>query len=85
MDFCYHIQAYCITDGDIESIGSVLHEFHLHKHLILNAGLDHGKGNKPINNWHIPKLRLMQSIVPSIPRVGVSIQWSADLTEHAHI
>ena len=27
----------------------------------------------------------MQSIVPSILRAGVPIQWSADLTEHAHI
>ena len=27
----------------------------------------------------------MQSIVPSISRAGVPIQWSADLTEHAHI
>jgi len=27
----------------------------------------------------------MQSVVPSIPRVGVTIQWSADVTEHAHI
>ncbi|KAI5996688.1 hypothetical protein EDD15DRAFT_2387099 [Pisolithus albus] len=85
MDFRYHIQAYRITDGDIESIGSVLREFHLHKHSILDAGLRHGKGNKPIDNWHIPKLELMQSVAPSIPRVGVSIQWSADLTEHAHI
>ena len=27
----------------------------------------------------------MQSMVPSISRVGVAIQWSADITEHAHI
>ncbi|KAI5995118.1 hypothetical protein EDD15DRAFT_2165351 [Pisolithus albus] len=85
MDFRYRIQANHITDGDIESIGSALREFHLHKHSILNAGLCCGKGNKPIDNWHIPKLELMQSVAPSIPRVGVSIQWSADLTEHAHI
>jgi len=43
------------------------------------------KANKPINNWHIPKLELMQSVVPSILRAGVPIQWSTDLTEHAHI
>ncbi|KAI6010464.1 hypothetical protein EDC04DRAFT_2871206 [Pisolithus marmoratus] len=85
MDCCYHIQAYHIMDRDIEAIHSALHQFHLHKHSILDAGLHHGKANKPINNWHIPKLELMQSVVPSIARVGVSIQWSADLTKHAHI
>jgi len=85
MDFCYCIQAYRIMDRDIEVINSTLHEFHLHKDPILNAGLCHGKANKPINNWHIPKLELMQSMVPSILRAGVPIQWSADLTEHAHI
>ncbi|KAI6019708.1 hypothetical protein F5J12DRAFT_904126 [Pisolithus orientalis] len=42
-------------------------------------------GNKPINNWHIPKLELMQSIVPSVKCVGVTIQWTADVTEHAHV
>ena len=27
----------------------------------------------------------MQSVVRSIPRVGVTIQWSVDITEHAHV
>ena len=85
MDFRYHIQAYHITDRDIELINSTLLEFHLHKNSILDAGLHRGKANKPINNWHIPKLKLMQSVVPSILRAGVPIQWSTDLTEHAHI
>ncbi|KAI5985287.1 hypothetical protein EDD15DRAFT_2176081 [Pisolithus albus] len=85
MDFRYRIQAYCITDGDIEVIVSALCEFHSHKHSILDTGLCRGKANKPIDNWYIPKLELMQSVAPSIRRVGVSIQWSADLTEHAHI
>ena len=85
MDFRYRIQAYRITDRDIDIINAALHEFHSHKHSILDAGLCRGKVNKPINNWHIPKLELMQSVVPSISRAGVPIQWSADLTEHAHI
>jgi len=85
MDFRYRIQAYRIMDRDIEVINSTLREFHSHKDSILNAGLRRGKANKPINNWHIPKLELMQSVVPSILRAGVPIQWSADLTEHAHI
>ncbi|KAI6028107.1 hypothetical protein EDC04DRAFT_2573058, partial [Pisolithus marmoratus] len=43
MDFCYCIQAYPITDRDIEAIHSTLQQFHLHKHSILDAGLCHGK------------------------------------------
>jgi len=85
MDFRYRVQAYHITEKDLELISSALHEFHSHKHSILDAGLRRGTANKPIDNWYIPKLELMQSVVPSIPRVGVTIQWSADVTEHAHI
>ena len=78
MDFHYRIQAYRIMDRDINIINATLHEFHLHKDSILDAGLCRGKANKPINNWHIPKLKLMQSVVPSISRAGVPIQWFAD-------
>ncbi|KAG2048234.1 hypothetical protein BDR06DRAFT_1013135 [Suillus hirtellus] len=38
-----------------------------------------------IENWHIPKLELMQSITASMSQVGALIQWSADATEHAHV
>ena len=79
------LQAYRITGRDIEVINSALCEFHLHKNSILDAGLRRGKANKLINNWHIPKLELIQSVMPSILRAGVPIQWSVDLTEHAHI
>ena len=85
MDFCYCIQTYHITGRDIEVINSALCEFHLHKNSILDTGLCCGKANKLINNWHIPKLELMQSVMTSILRAGVPIQWSTDLTEHAHI
>ncbi|KAI5998362.1 hypothetical protein F5J12DRAFT_906877 [Pisolithus orientalis] len=73
---CYIvIQAYCIDDDNLCIISSVLDEFHVHKH----------KGNKPIDNWHIPKLELMQSIIPSVKCVRVTIQWTADVTEHTHV
>lgn len=85
LEFRYRIQAYEISDDNIDLIVSALNEFHSHKRAILEAGLRQGKGGRPISNWHIPKLELMQNIAPSIPRVGVSIQWSADITEHAHI
>ena len=85
MDFRYRVQAYWITEVDIELINSALQEFHAHKASIITNGLRHGKGNKPIDNWYIPKIELMQSMAPSISRVGVAIQWSANITEHAHI
>jgi hypothetical protein len=66
-------------------IQASLAEFHRHKAAILSAGARVGKGNKPTDNWYIPKLELMQSVEPSIRHVGAIIQWSADLTKHAHI
>ncbi|KAI6035326.1 hypothetical protein F5J12DRAFT_902149 [Pisolithus orientalis] len=85
MDFRYQVQAYHIDDDNLHIISSVLDEFHMHKQSILNHGAQCSKGNKPINNWHIPKLELMQSIIPSVKHVGVTIQWTADVTEHAHV
>ena len=85
MDFRYWVQAHRITEPDIELINSALQEFHSHKQSILDNGLRRGSANKPLDNWYIPKLELMQNMAPSISRVGVTIQWSADVTEHAHI
>src|SRR6267154_1470030 len=51
----------------------------------MEAGVRTGKGKKPIDNWHIPKLEFLQSVVPNIQANGAPIQWSADITEHAHI
>ena len=84
MDFHYQVQAHWIMEVDIELINSALQEFHAHKDSIVMNSLQCGKGKKPINNWYI-QIELMQSIVPSISRVGMAIQWSANITEHAHI
>ncbi|KAI6145994.1 hypothetical protein BKA82DRAFT_160285, partial [Pisolithus tinctorius] len=64
---------------------SALDKFHVHKQSILDHGAQCSKGNKPIDNWHIPKLELMQSIIPSVKHVGVTIQLTANVTEHAHV
>ena len=86
MDFRYRVQAHRIDDNDIAVINDALREFHENKDIILQLGAQRGEGQKnPINNWQIPKLELMQSIVPSIQRSGVPSQWTADVTEHAHI
>jgi len=86
MDFRYRVQAHRIDDGDTAVINDALSEFHANKDVILQLGARRGEGQKnPINNWQIPKLELMQSIVLSIRRSGVPMQWTADVTEHVHI
>ncbi|KAG2359046.1 hypothetical protein BDR07DRAFT_1378973 [Suillus spraguei] len=58
--------------------------FHWLKHAIVDAGACRGKRgeDKP---WAIPKLELLQGVIPSIYSHGAIVQWSADPTEHAHI
>ncbi|KAG0694251.1 hypothetical protein DFH29DRAFT_1006510 [Suillus ampliporus] len=85
LHFHYLVQSPHIDDHDIRHISAALAEFHANKHAIISAGVCQGKGRTVINNWHIPKLELMQNIVPSIRSSGITGQWSADITEHAHI
>ena len=85
MDFRYLSQAREIDDEGCAIISTALDEFHQHKSAIIEAGARVGKGNRPIDNWYIPKLELMQSVVPNIRANGAPIQYSADVTEHAHI
>ena len=82
MDFRYRAQAYRITDKDAELIRSALQEFHSHKDSILASELRRGTGNKPIDNWYIPKsmptstksriLRGAATTTITIPRSAVS-------------
>ncbi|KAG1846443.1 hypothetical protein F4604DRAFT_1936430 [Suillus subluteus] len=74
-----------VDKEDLKCISSTLAEFHTKKDAIIAAGAHWGSGNRVINNWYIPKLELMESIIASIHNSGVIGQWSADVTEHAHI
>ncbi|KAH7905010.1 hypothetical protein BJ138DRAFT_1233543 [Hygrophoropsis aurantiaca] len=86
VDFRYLAQAPAISTTTRDKIQSALREFHENKEAILNSGLRRGAKTKAaLDHWHIPKLEMMQSVVPSIERVGSLLQWSADTTEHAHI
>jgi hypothetical protein len=85
MDFCYRGQAEVIDDDMLLKIEEALKTFHEHKAEILRAGVKVGKGNRPIDNWAIPKLEFKQSVVPSIRDNGVPMQWTADVTERKHI
>ncbi|KAJ7916120.1 hypothetical protein B0H13DRAFT_2231709 [Mycena leptocephala] len=83
-DFFYHGQAPSINEQVLQKMTDCLTRFHDNKHAILKAGARKGKKG-PINNWYIPKLEFLQSVVPAIRANGVPLQWSADVTEHAHI
>ncbi|KAG2109266.1 uncharacterized protein F5147DRAFT_773077 [Suillus discolor] len=86
MDFCYLSQATTINQEHCQKILGALAEFHEHKQDIIACGVRRGaKSKQVLDNWHIPKLELMQSVVPSICQVGSLLQWSADTTEYAHI
>lgn len=85
MDFRYLVQSPRIDDNVLERISAALGEFHANKDAIIAGGFRRGQRNRVIENWYIPKIELMQSIVPSIRNSGVIMQWTADTTEHAHI
>ena len=79
-DFRYRSQAPRLTDADIAKIIASLQEFHDHKPALMEAG---AQGS--LDHWKIPKLEMMLCVAPSIPAMGTLGQWSADVTEHAHI
>ena len=85
MDFRYLTQSRQLNNVQLSRISASLQLFHDHKQTILDVHARVGKGNKPMDHFQIPKLELMQSVVPSIIASGVVMQWSADTTEHAHI
>jgi hypothetical protein len=83
-EFCYLAQAPSFTEGAVKKLEHALKNFHAQKEAIVNAGARRGKSgeDKP---WTIPKLELLQGVVPSIHSHGSLMQWSADPTERAHI
>ena len=85
MDFRYLAQAPEISDRICTEIDTALEEFHDHKQAIILARARLGKGKKVLDNWHIPKLELLQSVTSNIRENGAAIQWSADVTERCHV
>ena len=85
MDFRYCCLATELNDEDCDNALVALLEFHQHKLAIMDAAARVGKGGKPIVNWYILKLELLQSVIPNIQANSATIQFSADITEHAHI
>lgn len=84
MDFRYLAQAPEISETVAIRIQSALKEFHDHKNNIIASGARNGKKGAA-KDWEIPKLEFLQSVAPNIRDNGVAMQWSADVTERAHI
>jgi len=84
LDFRYFAQSPIIDEEVCDRINNALSRFHRNKMAITDTGARRGKKG-PILHWEIPKLELLQSVVPDIKSNGAPSQWSADFTEHAHI
>ncbi|KAI9570110.1 hypothetical protein HD554DRAFT_2246976 [Boletus coccyginus] len=65
-------------------MSNIKHTLTMYPHPIILVQVS-AKTSSILKHWHIPKIELMQSVAPSIERVGSLLQWSADTTEHAHI
>ncbi|KAG1726017.1 uncharacterized protein EDB91DRAFT_1239705 [Suillus paluster] len=84
MEFKYLTEAPHFTKKQVVHLDCCLKVFHWLKQSIVDTGAWWGKGggDKP---WAIPKLELLQGVVPSIYSHGTVMQWSTDPTEHVHI
>ena len=77
LDFRYLAQMPSFDEGSLSKLDAALQTFHDNKEAIVSAGVR--------SHFEIPKLELLQHVVPSIQASGAVLQWSADITEHAHV
>jgi len=84
LDFRYLAQMRRFDDNSLAKLEAALHNFYDNKSVIITAGARQGS-NGPINHWEIPKLELLQHVISSIRNSGPIMQWTADITEHAHV
>ncbi|KAF9233080.1 hypothetical protein BU15DRAFT_80483 [Melanogaster broomeanus] len=79
LDFRYLAQMPTFDEQALAKLNATLTSFHTHKHAILDAG------GQRSEHFQIPKLELLQHVMPSICASGAPMQWSLDPTEHAHV
>ncbi|KAH7879129.1 uncharacterized protein C8R40DRAFT_1158970 [Lentinula edodes] len=84
-DFRYAGQAPRFSKTSSLRVQKALEEFHANKSEILSLKARVNPKGVFIDNWEIPKLEFLQSVEPSICASGPVMQWTADVTEHAHI
>ncbi|KAI6028037.1 hypothetical protein PISMIDRAFT_98968 [Pisolithus microcarpus 441] len=78
LDFHYLAQMPIFDEQALAKLDTALASFHTHKDAILAAG-------GCTKHFQIPKLEFMQHVMPSIRALGAPMQWSVDVTEHAHM
>lgn len=79
LDFRYLAQMPVFDEQALARLDSALASFHAHKQAVLTSG------GRSAEHFQIPKLELMQHVVRSVRLSGAPMQWSADVTEHAHV
>jgi len=84
LNFQYLAQMPHFDDNSLNRIEAALHAFHANKSAIITAGSRQGSKG-PLEHWEIPKLELLQHVIPSIRASGAIMQWSANVTEHTHV
>lgn len=77
LDFCYLAQPPTFTLHSLNQVAQALQEFHDNKDAVIHHGTR--------KNWELPKLELLQSMVPGIHQSGAAMQWSANVMEHANV
>ncbi|KAI6041971.1 hypothetical protein EDC04DRAFT_2601276 [Pisolithus marmoratus] len=93
LDFCFsHIQTLVGCRAFNEGISKLKqvtgHDHHAVQHYIIATV---ARVASALQEFHdhkgaiIPKLKLLQSVIPSICQSGAVIQWSADITKYAHV
>ena len=85
INLCYFGQSTALSNEILYKMLLSLQNFHSYKDHIILAGGRRGLHGNIINNWHITKLELYQSVVSNIIANGCAMQFTADVTEHCHI
>lgn len=83
LDFIYLAQYESHSTLTLRYLKEALREFHLYKHHIANSGVR--SGPKQNNEFHIPKIELMQHVIRLIQLLGSAPQFSSEQTERCHI
>ncbi|KAI6041728.1 hypothetical protein EDC04DRAFT_2601510 [Pisolithus marmoratus] len=84
LSFFYLAQMPRFDHDTLARVKTALQTFHDTKTAIISSSRRQGS-NGPLQHWEIPKLELLQHVVVLVHNSGAIMQWTADVTEHAHV
>jgi len=84
LDFHYLAQMPRFDQDNLDRVEVALQTSHDNKLAIITSGARQGSKG-PLKHWEIPKLELLQHVVPSICTSGAIMQWTTDVMEHVHV